>query len=93
MAIGPLIRVATPSAAPHQISARDSPLSKKRCICQMPRTMKAVKPRSMRAVCAEPQIISDVAQMYTASGPPIRHISQSRKANPAIDGRTKAQVE
>ena len=34
----------------------------------------------MRAVWAETQIISDVAQMNAASGPPMRAMSQSRKA-------------
>src|SRR5438046_5430683 len=62
MAIGLLIIVAMPRALAAAI--RES-----RCSIQMPRVMYAVNDTSMRAVCAEPQTSSDVAQTNAASGP------------------------
>ena len=85
-AIGPLISVAMPRAI-----AAGSNFS--RSIIQQPKTMNAVKLTSMRAVCADPHIISEVAQMNAASGPPILHISQMRKRNAISDGSTNAHIE
>ena len=82
-----------PRAMADQSSARKSSRSKKRSSCQTARTMKAVKLTSIRADCAEAQIISDEPQMNAAKGPPIFHISQSRNTKAISDGRTKAQVE
>jgi hypothetical protein len=52
-----------------------------------------VKETSIRAVWAEPHIISDDPQTNAASGPPIFQRSQSSSANAASDGSTNGQME
>ena len=85
-AIGPLISVAIPNATPAGSSFSC-------CIIQTPRTIKAVKLTSIRAVCADPHTISDVAQTNAAIGPPIRHTSQIKNKNAMSDGSTNAHIE
>ena len=47
-----------------------------------------VKLTSIRAVCADPHMTTDVPQINAATGPPIFHISHSNNANAMSDGST-----
>src|SRR5688572_27520777 len=53
----------------------------------------AANATSIRAVCAEPHMSSDVPQTNAASGPPKRYINQSSRPNETSDGMTYGQME
>ncbi len=101
-AIGPLISVAIASARAASSSARKSSRAKNRAIIQTPRVMKAVKPTSIRAVCADSHTIHDAphtngarvaASGSTASSRCIFATAHSSSAKPRSDGITNGQSE